>query len=149
MKRRALEAAEGLVEIREDYVEDNSNEGKSKPGPLKQDLPSFSEADKGKAATDDEEYALMMVRLDELEMEELVAKSSNGSDENEKIDETYYQRPIDDSHQNSEVLLFIYFLNTEFWLRNLVTEAVMACYLNSLIAQIGLATKYTTGAEKE
>ncbi|KAF7822970.1 RNA polymerase II subunit 5-mediating protein-like protein [Senna tora] len=95
----ASEAAEGLVEIREDYEEENSGKGEFKSGIL-------TDADKVKATADDEEFARMMSRLDELEKEELAAESGNHSDENEEttsdFDEISYQKPIDINLQNSE-----------------------------------------------
>ncbi|KAI9177915.1 hypothetical protein LWI28_020590 [Acer negundo] len=75
----ANEAAEGLVEIREEYVEENSSERVSDPGSIKQRLSSFSEADN--TNVEDEEYARMMSRLDELEQEELAAEVDNEVDE--------------------------------------------------------------------
>ncbi|KAF5481308.1 hypothetical protein F2P56_001972 [Juglans regia] len=73
----ASEAAEGLVEIREDYVEENFTERESQSGPPKEHPPSFSEADKVKVAVEDEEYSRMMSRLDELEKAELEAEYGN------------------------------------------------------------------------
>ncbi|KAJ1389775.1 Prefoldin alpha-like [Sesbania bispinosa] len=97
----ASEAAEGLVEIREDYVEEESNEGESNSDPLKQDAPEF-----GESTTDNEEYARMMSRLDELEKEELAAESGNHGDLNEEttagFDDISHQRPIDNNLQNSK-----------------------------------------------
>ncbi|XP_061369991.1 uncharacterized protein LOC133312746 isoform X2 [Gastrolobium bilobum] len=85
----ASEAAEGLVEIREDYEEEDSNGGESKPGPLKQVAFNFENA-----MADDGEYARILSRLDELEKEELAAEIDNQSHENEE--------PIDDNLQNLE-----------------------------------------------
>ncbi|KAK2651153.1 hypothetical protein Ddye_018642 [Dipteronia dyeriana] len=75
----ANEAAEGLVEIREEYVEENSSERVSDSGSIKQRSSSFSEADNNNV--EDEEYARMMFRLDELEQEELAAEIDNEVDE--------------------------------------------------------------------
>ncbi|KAK3184104.1 hypothetical protein Dsin_031390 [Dipteronia sinensis] len=75
----ANEAAEGLVEIREEYVEENSSERVSDSGSIKQRSSSFSEADN--TNVEDEEYARMMSRLDELEQEELAAEIDNEVDE--------------------------------------------------------------------
>ncbi|TXG55125.1 hypothetical protein EZV62_020381 [Acer yangbiense] len=87
----ANEAAEGLVEIREEYVEENSSERVSDPGrflprvtflvfwSIKQRSSSFFEADN--TNVEDEEYARMMSRLDELEQEELAAEIDNEVDE--------------------------------------------------------------------
>ncbi|KAI4333949.1 hypothetical protein L6164_018697 [Bauhinia variegata] len=101
----ASEAAEGLVEIREDYVEEKSIKGESKPGDITHDPPSFYEANEGKAATDDEEFARMMAKLDELEEEELAAESDNKSDNNEEaaadIEAISHQR-LNNSLQDTE-----------------------------------------------
>ncbi|KAM3745268.1 hypothetical protein ACB098_06G113500 [Castanea mollissima] len=89
----ASEAAEGLLEITEDYVEENSTERESESGPPREDTPSFSEADKAKVSAEDEEYARIMSRLDELEKEELEAECGNEIvEENEQVavdDEDY------------------------------------------------------------
>ncbi|KAF2283242.1 hypothetical protein GH714_043594 [Hevea brasiliensis] len=68
----AAEAAEGLVEIREDYVEKSYTEEQSK-----------SEKVDKKVRVEDDEYAHIMSRLDELEKEELAAEGDNESDEDE------------------------------------------------------------------
>ncbi|OAY34039.1 hypothetical protein MANES_13G144900v8 [Manihot esculenta] len=68
----AAEAAEGLVEIREDYVEKSSSADQSK-----------SEKGDNKVTIEDDEYAHIMSRLDELEKEELAAEGENDSDEDE------------------------------------------------------------------
>ncbi|XP_050248331.1 uncharacterized protein LOC126695567 isoform X1 [Quercus robur] len=89
----ASEAAEGLLEITEDYMEENSTERESESGPPKEDAPSSSEADKAKVSVEDEEYARIMSRLDELEKEELEAECGNETvEENEQVavdDEEY------------------------------------------------------------
>ncbi|KAG6661510.1 hypothetical protein CIPAW_03G178700 [Carya illinoinensis] len=77
----ASEAAEGLVEIREDYVEENFTERESQSGPPKEHPPSFSEADKVKVAVEDEEYSCMVSRLDELEKAEYEAGYGNETHE--------------------------------------------------------------------
>ncbi|XP_063948632.1 uncharacterized protein LOC108216114 isoform X1 [Daucus carota subsp. sativus] len=59
----ASEAAEGLVEIREDYIEEASSE-------------TVSHADM-KTADEDEEYARLFSRMDELEKEELEAENGD------------------------------------------------------------------------
>ncbi|OIW08361.1 hypothetical protein TanjilG_03037 [Lupinus angustifolius] len=97
----ASEALEGLVEIREDYVEEDC-EQESKSGPLKQPAPNF-----GKTTDDDQQYAQIMSRLDELEkQEELAAESGNHSDQNEETtsdtDDISYQRPTDNNLQSSQ-----------------------------------------------
>lgn len=79
----AAEAVEGLVEIREDYVEESSSERVIERGPPKPDSPRFSGEDSVKVAAEDEEYARMMLRFDELEKEELAAGSGDEHDEDE------------------------------------------------------------------
>lgn len=79
----AAEAVEGLVEIREDYVEESSSERVIERGPPKPDSPRFSGEDSMKVAAEDEEYARMMLRFDELEKEELAAGSGDEHDEDE------------------------------------------------------------------
>ncbi|KAL5864841.1 hypothetical protein ACOSQ3_002355 [Xanthoceras sorbifolium] len=78
----ANESAEGLVEIREEYVEEHSSERESDSGSIKQGSSSFSEADN--TNVEDEEYARIMSRLDELEQEELAAEIDNGVDEDNR-----------------------------------------------------------------
>ncbi|KAH7576957.1 hypothetical protein JRO89_XS01G0182700 [Xanthoceras sorbifolium] len=98
----ANESAEGLVEIREEYVEEHSSEresdsgrflpcltflvfcclGMTGNGSIKQGSSSFSEADN--TNVEDEEYARIMSRLDELEQEELAAEIDNGVDEDNR-----------------------------------------------------------------
>ncbi|XP_044465135.1 RNA polymerase II subunit 5-mediating protein homolog isoform X2 [Mangifera indica] len=73
----ASEAAEGLVEIREEYMEEIS-ERTSESGLPKQDS-SVSETNNSK--DEDEEYARILSRLDELELEELAAESGNWGDD--------------------------------------------------------------------
>ena len=62
-------------------------------GPPKEDAPSSSEADKAKVSVEDEEYARIMSKLDELEKEELEAECGNETvEENEQVavdDEEY------------------------------------------------------------
>ncbi|KAK7257423.1 hypothetical protein RIF29_31398 [Crotalaria pallida] len=98
----ASEALEGLVEIREDYVEEeeeDSHKQESKSGPPKQHAP--------KSTADNEEYTRLMSRLDELEKEEeLAAEGDNHSDEDKETtsdtDDIPYHRPIDNNLQNSK-----------------------------------------------
>ncbi|KAL9457854.1 hypothetical protein AB3S75_006823 [Citrus x aurantiifolia] len=80
----ASEAAEGLVEIREEYGEENLSERASESGLLKQDSSQLSEADNLKDEDADEEYARIMSRLDELEKEELAWEIENGSAESKQ-----------------------------------------------------------------
>ncbi|XP_062105985.1 uncharacterized protein LOC133817470 isoform X2 [Humulus lupulus] len=76
--RTASEAEEGILEIREDYVEESSVESDSEPVSS-----SFSEVDNKKAKIDDEEFARIMSRFDELEKEELAAEEDDEDDEDE------------------------------------------------------------------
>ncbi|KAK9222050.1 hypothetical protein WN944_010481 [Citrus x changshan-huyou] len=80
----ASEAAEGLVEIREEYGEENLSERASESGLLKQDSSQLSETDNLKDEDADEEYARIMSRLDELEKEELAWEIENGSAESKQ-----------------------------------------------------------------
>lgn len=86
-------------------------------GPLKQEVSSFAgaETEKERATADDEEFARMMSRLDELEKEELAAESGNHSDDNNEttsdFEEISHQRPIDNNVQLLEVMLWINLLS--------------------------------------
>ncbi|KAF3949238.1 hypothetical protein CMV_024870 [Castanea mollissima] len=95
----ASEAAEGLLEITEDYVEENSTERESESGPPREDTPSFSEADKAKVSVEDEEYARIMSRLDELEKEELEAEDEKNKDDFNKLSD---QKSFDTNLRYSE-----------------------------------------------
>ncbi|XP_047322711.1 RNA polymerase II subunit 5-mediating protein homolog [Impatiens glandulifera] len=70
----AIEAAEGLVEIREE-LDDIPAEIVSKTGQQNQESLS------SKVVDDDDEFARIMSRMDELEREELAAESMNESEE--------------------------------------------------------------------
>ena len=98
-KHEKLCYTEGLVEIREDYIED-SHKGETKSGPLKQDAPDLEKA------KPDDEYARMLSRMDELEKEELAAESGGDNGKNEQttedVDDISYQRPVDNEPRNSE-----------------------------------------------
>ncbi|CAL9019399.1 unnamed protein product [Prunus brigantina] len=138
----ASEAAEDLVEIREDYVEETSSEKESEPGkfflifspqqgfigkfvisinfvpgPRKQASSSSSGADFTKVADEDEEFARIASRMDELEKEELeaeneavrleqtkdefAAESYDESDEDEQVEADLHQYSDHKSlHQN-------------------------------------------------
>uniref|UniRef100_A0A2P2LS64 RNA polymerase II subunit 5-mediating protein homolog n=1 Tax=Rhizophora mucronata TaxID=61149 RepID=A0A2P2LS64_RHIMU len=91
----ASEAAEGLVEIREDYVEENSNQGGSK-------------SDDRNATFEDDEYARIMSRLDELEKEELAAEGDDNSDKEEPSntaetdDEKEKEEEIDEAESEND-----------------------------------------------
>jgi hypothetical protein len=81
------------------------------PGPPKEDAPRFSEADGAKVGVEDEEYARMMSRLDELEKEEPEAEHDNENDEEDKIiadfDQLWNQRSLDNNLRYSEVMCWI------------------------------------------
>ncbi|XP_022738363.1 RNA polymerase II subunit 5-mediating protein homolog isoform X2 [Durio zibethinus] len=77
----AYEAAEGIVEIREEYEGENSTERVSQSGQLQQESPSFAEADNTMGASEDDDYARIMSRLEELEKEELAAENYGENDE--------------------------------------------------------------------
>ncbi|KAL4273485.1 hypothetical protein GQ457_13G006370 [Hibiscus cannabinus] len=81
----ASEVAEDLVEIRE-YEEDNSNESGSQSGPTELESPTLAETDSKMGASKDDEYALLMSRLEELEKEELAAEDDGEIDEDEDED---------------------------------------------------------------
>ncbi|XP_048327487.2 uncharacterized protein LOC107407938 isoform X4 [Ziziphus jujuba] len=81
----AAEAAEGFLEIREDYV-DESSARESESDLLKQISSSSPEADNKTNALEDEEFARIMSRMDELEKEELAAESYNETGEHEETD---------------------------------------------------------------
>ncbi|KAI3988344.1 hypothetical protein MKX01_012133 [Papaver californicum] len=71
----AAEAAEGVVEIREEYVEEHPTERMSNKADFeKPDTSSSSEVHNVEVAGEDEEYARIMSRLNELEKEELEAE---------------------------------------------------------------------------
>lgn len=72
----ASEAAEGLVEIREEYVEETSPEEASMIGIAKPELPISSEAEAA-PGDEDEEYDRILSRLAQLEKEEEEAENSN------------------------------------------------------------------------
>lgn len=98
----ASQIAEGLVEIREDYVEKVSNEGEPKSGPSQQDAPNLENA----TGNDGGEYAHMLAIMDELEKEELAAERANQNDQNDEstadFDELSYQGHVDNTFQNSK-----------------------------------------------
>ncbi|XP_073000341.1 uncharacterized protein [Typha latifolia] len=80
----AAEAAEGLVEIREEYVE-QIQEGVLEKALCASGSQSSSKADKLDNRDEDVEHARIMARLDELEKEELEAGSASGDDEDEDV----------------------------------------------------------------
>ncbi|XAR68007.1 hypothetical protein NMG60_11002983 [Bertholletia excelsa] len=80
----AAESAEGLVEIREKYIEEPSAGRVSKAGLTKLDPCNFSESENKQALVEDEEYARIMSRIDELEKEELAEENAKDSDEDDE-----------------------------------------------------------------
>ncbi|PRQ20209.1 putative prefoldin [Rosa chinensis] len=85
----ATEAAEGLVEIVEDYEEESSSDRECTP---KQDYANNSRAVIAQPADEDEEFARMMARMDELEKEEREAESHMAqSDEDEQLQHGLHQ----------------------------------------------------------
>lgn len=95
--RTAGEAEEGLVEIREEYTDDDSVEAVSISG--RSDAPRPSEEGNGGGAVDDEEYTRIMSRFDELEREELEAGDNSEDDEHGDTEE-----PENDEHEDFEEL---------------------------------------------
>ncbi|XP_022149690.1 RNA polymerase II subunit 5-mediating protein homolog isoform X2 [Momordica charantia] len=95
----ASEAAEGLVEIKEEYVEENSSEREPESGVNKQDVHSVPEVDKAKITEEDEEYARIMARLDELEKEEeLAAGNDNQGDEEDEEEKGTSNQSLEKFH---------------------------------------------------
>ncbi|GAB4859575.1 hypothetical protein Ancab_011043 [Ancistrocladus abbreviatus] len=80
----AAEAVEGLVDIREEYIVEDSGEIVSKTGNRNQSTATNSGAYNTDCPVEDEEYAHMMSRLDELEKEELAAENAEEQDEDEQ-----------------------------------------------------------------
>ncbi|KAK6919600.1 Prefoldin alpha-like [Dillenia turbinata] len=95
----AAEVAEGLVEITEEYVEENSAEAASVS-----DTPGFSEANNMKVVSDsDDDFSRIMSRMDELEREELAAESNVECFDGEEIgNDSNYQHSLD--AKNLEVM---------------------------------------------
>ncbi|KAK9089225.1 hypothetical protein Scep_028307 [Stephania cephalantha] len=84
----ADEAAEGVVEIREDYIEEIPSERFSDQAAVsKVDVVSTSKDAGIRGDDEDEEYARIMAKLDELEREELAAESVEG-DEGQYFDQS-------------------------------------------------------------
>ncbi|KAM7495097.1 hypothetical protein LguiB_029706 [Lonicera macranthoides] len=84
----AAESAEGLVEIREDYIEERKQ---------KSDSLSFTRAHNNETADGDDEYARMMSRIDELEKEELEAEDD--IDEQKEGDLGQHTSQLDLDHE--------------------------------------------------
>ncbi|XP_019159039.1 PREDICTED: RNA polymerase II subunit 5-mediating protein homolog isoform X2 [Ipomoea nil] len=92
----AAESAEGLVEIREDCVEETSY-GESAASGVPDVESHSSKAEDAKQEVDDEEYARILSRMAELEREEEEAEEADESIEDEP-DETNLDRSI---HQHA------------------------------------------------
>ncbi|KAK8481516.1 hypothetical protein V6N13_085554 [Hibiscus sabdariffa] len=100
----ASEVADDLVEIRE-YEEDNSTERVSQSGPVELESPSVAEADNKVSASEDDEYARLMSRLEELEKEELAAEDEDAnanatetetdSDEDELTEAAFHRKKVE------------------------------------------------------
>ncbi|XP_058730402.1 uncharacterized protein LOC131602334 [Vicia villosa] len=93
------EVAEGLVEIREEYVEDDS-EDESESDSAIEDVPSS-----GNDTSKEVDYASFLSLMDELEKEEALAEQNgNDSDPSEEttddFDDSPYQRPADNIPPN-------------------------------------------------
>ncbi|KAL7215941.1 hypothetical protein ACSBR1_027983 [Camellia fascicularis] len=101
----AAEAAEGLVEIRE-YIEETPVEKVSKAGIAEPDPPNFSVADNMNAVVEDEdeEYARILSKMDELEREELAAESVNEVDEDENEDNARMMSMVDEIEKKELVV---------------------------------------------
>ncbi|KAL7185479.1 hypothetical protein ACSBR2_027429 [Camellia fascicularis] len=101
----AAEAAEGLVEIRE-YIEETPVEKVSKAGTAEPDPPNFSVADNMNAVVEDEdeEYARILSKMDELEREELAAESVNEVDEDENEDNARMMSMVDEIEKKELVV---------------------------------------------
>ncbi|CAL1380596.1 unnamed protein product [Linum trigynum] len=80
----ASEAAEGLVEIREDYVDEDLGEEHFESA-FKGKGESLGLNEKTHMVEDDDEYTRLMARLDELEKEELAAEDDDESIEDDPV----------------------------------------------------------------
>ncbi|CAH9116618.1 unnamed protein product [Cuscuta europaea] len=79
----ASESEEGLVEIREDIVEESSYREPATPGVSNMDSSSFSKEEDATQKFKDEEYAQILARIAELEKEEEEAEKANEISEDE------------------------------------------------------------------
>ncbi|CAM8935488.1 unnamed protein product [Rhodiola kirilowii] len=77
----ATEAAEGFVEIREEYVKEDPTEEVSLKASAQVDSGAVFENVNIKKSAKDEEFARIMARMEELEEAELAAESENNNDE--------------------------------------------------------------------
>ncbi|KAK1260011.1 hypothetical protein QJS04_geneDACA021802 [Acorus gramineus] len=80
----AYEAAEGVVDIREEYVEEDHQGTSSNSG-----KPYQFKSENMNVAIDDEDYARIMARMDELEKEELAAQSGSSDEEDVGVDANF------------------------------------------------------------
>ncbi|KAM0947117.1 putative prefoldin alpha [Dioscorea sansibarensis] len=97
----ATDAAEGLVEIREDYVEEPNKskpEASMRPGPPDSNVASTS--DNARTFTVDDEYARIMAMLDEHEKEELEHENDSGT--NGELGEFETEAPEEDEEEKVE-----------------------------------------------
>ncbi|KAH7664041.1 unconventional prefoldin RPB5 interactor 1 protein [Dioscorea alata] len=97
----ATDAAEGLVEIMEDYVEEPNKckpESSMTPGLPDSNVASIS--DNARTSTADDEYAQIMAMLDEREKEEL--DHENASDTNKELGEFETEAPAEDDSSSDE-----------------------------------------------
>ncbi|XP_051116990.1 uncharacterized protein LOC127241811 [Andrographis paniculata] len=81
----AHESIEGLVEIREDYVEEDNSRLSPSSGHKTYDSVLPFKMDETKATVEDEEYNRIFSRMAELEKEEEEAEKAEKSDEDEQI----------------------------------------------------------------
>ncbi|CAM8951681.1 unnamed protein product [Rhodiola kirilowii] len=77
----ATEAAEGVVEIREEYVKEDPTEEVSLKASTQVDSGAVFENENIKKSAKDEEFARILARMEELEEAELAAESENNNDE--------------------------------------------------------------------
>ncbi|XP_057954433.1 uncharacterized protein LOC131148614 isoform X2 [Malania oleifera] len=101
----AAEAAEGLVEIREEFIEENFSGTLPNSAPPGLDTP-LAEAKTARVGDEDEEYAHIMSKLEELEKEELAAENVNKDYNNGQIEadcgHTISQQSGHDSQSSEE-----------------------------------------------
>ncbi|KEH30697.1 prefoldin protein [Medicago truncatula] len=100
------EVEEGLVEIREEYVEDEDNDH-SDEEESESDLPVEDATSSGKSTAKEMDYAAFLSMMDELEKkEELAEKNGDYSDEDEETTDDFndspYQRPVVNNPKNPE-----------------------------------------------
>ncbi|PIM99627.1 Molecular chaperone Prefoldin, subunit 5 [Handroanthus impetiginosus] len=83
----ASESAEGLVEIREDYVEEGSSETSAAAGHRESDTTRSRKKDGRKPAVEEDEYASIFSRIAELEKEEEEAEKEEEEEEEAETEE--------------------------------------------------------------